>query len=380
MSSPQRPIYLDCNATTPVHPEVAKLVMHYMVEEYGNAGSRTHEYGLAAKKAVAKARQQVASAMACDQEDVVFTSGATESNNLAILGLEDEGLRSKRRHIVSTPIEHKSVLEPLARLSRRGFEVEFLPMDASGAIRAEHLCDILRPDTLLVSIMHANNETGVIQPIEECCRVLTNHQTYFHVDVTQTAAKVTPSSGLSRVNLMSLSAHKFYGPKGVGALIARGAEVRKAINPLVVGGGQEFGLRAGTLPVPLIAGIGSAIGLPLWSNRDWWQACKEKKEALLTALSKIPHCINGRLDACMPHVLNVSVSGIDAEALLLATKHTLAFSNGSACTSSSYTESHVLSAMNLPADRIASAVRLSWGPQTPSSFGGMFLAGTVPLS
>jgi cysteine desulfurase len=369
MSSPQRPIYLDCNATTPVDPEVAKLVMHYMVEEFGNAGSRTHEYGLAAKKAVAKARQQVAAAMGCETEDVIFTSGATESNNLAILGLEEEGNRTKRRHIISTPIEHKAVLEPLARLAKRGFEVEFMPMDSSGAVKAEHLHDMLRPDTLLVSIMHANNETGVIQPIQECCAVLASHDAFFHVDSAQTAGKLPPLHEYRRISFSSISAHKFYGPKGVGALIARGTTTRQAITPIHVGGGQEMGLRPGTLPVPLIVGAGAAISLPMWKDGTWWEACSRLRLIILNEFRGLAYFANGGQMQVLPHVLNLSVSGVDAEALLVATKNYAAFSNGSACTSAQYHYSHVLTAMGLSSDRISSAIRLSWGPATSMAIG-----------
>ena len=258
-------VYLDCNATTPLEPEVQREMLRFFEGEFGNAGSRTHEFGARAKQAIQKARDQVAALVSAQREEVIFTSGATESNNLAILGLAAFGEQSKRRHIISTQIEHKAVLEPLEELERRGFEVEFLAPNSDGRVETEKIHAALRPDTLLVSVMHANNETGVIQPIEEIATILGKHAAYFHVDAAQTFGKLIEPLRNPRIDFISASAHKIYGPKGVGALIARRRGFDRApLTPLLFGGGQERGLRPGTLPVPLIVGA--------------WPSCRTRVE------------------------------------------------------------------------------------------------------
>ena len=254
--------YLDCNATTPIEPRVRDLVIKFLDAEFGNAGSRTHDYGVRAKRAVQHARAQVATVVQAQPDEVLFTSGATESNNLAIFGLENEGRRSGRRHVITTQIEHKAVLEPLEILEERGFEVVRLPCDPSGWVHPEAVAEALRDDTLLVSVMHVNNESGVIQPIEEVAAVLEDHPAYFHVDAAQGFGKELAALRESRIDLISVSGHKVYGPKGVGALVARRRRFRRApLKPLFYGGGQERGLRPGTLPVHLIVGLGLAAEL-----------------------------------------------------------------------------------------------------------------------
>ena len=256
------PIYLDCNATTPIDPAVLEKMYRVWSEEPGNAGSRTHGYGLRAKKLVQRAREQVASVVKGGPDEVLFTSGATESNNLAILGLTPYGIRTGRRHIVSTAIEHKAVLEPLEELEKRDFTVTLVPPSSSGAVTAESVMYALRPDTLLVSIMHVNNETGIRQPIDEIAALLRSHDAYFHVDAAQGFGKELDTLQEDRIDLISISSHKIFGPVGVGCLFARRRGFTRApLEPIAFGGGQERGLRHGTLPVPLIVGFGLGRGV-----------------------------------------------------------------------------------------------------------------------
>jgi cysteine desulfurase len=353
--------YLDCNATTPMEPAVRDLVMHYMDEEYGNAGSRTHDFGVQAQQAVQRAREQVASVVGVKRDEVVFTSGATESNNLALLGLAPFGERTGRRHIVSTAIEHKAVLEPLERLKERGFEVTLVPPTHGGWVDPEAVHAALRPDTLLVSVMQANNETGVIQPLEAICRSLAAHPAYLHVDAAQGFGKEIDPLRNSRIDLMSISGHKIYGPKGVGALISRRRGFEKVpLTPLMAGGSQERGLRPGTLPVPLVAGLGLAAELALNHRERRRKRVLQLREQALAALMPLGARLHGDPARMLPHVLNLSFPGRDSEALMLAWKRVAAVSNGAACTSQSYSLSHVLQAMGVPDQQLRESVRISW--------------------
>jgi cysteine desulfurase len=351
--------YLDMNATTPVLPEVAELVFKMMVEEYGNAGSRSHEFGVNAKKAVEVARQQVANVVGCVKSEVIFTSGATESNNIAILGLRDFAEQEGKKHIITTRIEHKAVLEPIEHLIKNGFEVSYLEVDESGLVNTEELKLKLREDTLLVSVMHVNNETGSIQPISEICDVLSSHDAYLHVDAAQSFGKLSEALKNERIDLMSVSGHKIYAPKGIGALVIRKRGfLRVPLKPIIFGGGQEKGLRPGTLAVPLIAGFGLACEIAQKNSGAWQEHAKRIKETLLDELNRLNAKYNG--ENTSPFVLNFSVPGVNSEAAMVMLKGIAAVSNGSACTSSSYTPSHVLSAMGLSSERIQGAIRVSW--------------------
>jgi cysteine desulfurase len=361
-----KPVYLDCNATTPLEPEVKRQMLRFFEEEIGNAGSRTHEFGARAKQAVQRARDQVAALVRAQREEIIFTSGATESNNLAILGLAAFGEQSQRRHIISTQIEHKAVLEPLEELERRGFEIELLAPNSGGWVETETIRAALRPDTLLVSVMHANNETGVVQPIEEIATVLGNHAAYFHVDAAQTFGKLIEPLRNPRIDLISSSSHKIYGPKGVGALITRRRGFdRPPLKPLSFGGGQERGLRPGTLPVPLIVALGAAVDLALKDHAKRAQTCMRFRQGLESALLPLDPKLHGESARVLPHVVNLSFPGLDSEAVMVALKGDVAISNGSACTSASYNPSHVLKAMNLADDEIMGALRISWCHLTP---------------
>jgi cysteine desulfurase len=364
-SKPSRPIYLDYAATTPVDPEVAELVVHYMVEEFGNAGSRTHEYGVAAAKAVSKARKQVADVVDARADDVIFTSGATEANNLAILGLTAFGIAKSRRHIIGTQIEHKSVLEPLEEMERRGFEVTLLPPNRGGWVEPEKVEAALRDDTLLVSVMHVNNETGVIQSIAEIGDFLEGHAAYFHTDAAQGFAKDLEPLRHARVDLISMSGHKIYAPKGVGALIMKRRDYRRApIEPLMFGGGQERGVRPGTLAVPLIAGIGLASHLVSRDAAKFWRTCELLRSRLMDAIDDPSVTVNGDQRTVLPSILNLSVRGWDSEALVLAMKEQVAIATGAACTVAEYKQSHVLHAMGRNEDADVSSLRVSWSTKS----------------
>jgi cysteine desulfurase len=357
----QKPVYLDCNATTPLDPMVAEIVMRYLAEDFGNAGSRTHAYGNDAKRAVETARRQVAALVAADADEVLFTSGATEANNLALLGLSEHARKVGKLHIISTAIEHKAVLEPLHALADRGFRVSLLPPNAEGWVDPQQLQNELTDETVLVSVMQVNNETGVRQPIAEIVEVLRNHSAYLHVDAAQGFGKDIATLSLGRIDMISASAHKIYGPKGIGALVVRkrGPE-RPPLTPLMFGGGQERGLRPGTHAVPLIAGFGLASELAAKNQAARRATCEHFRDELLAGLAPLQPAYNGDLTKTLFNTVNLSFGSIDSEALMLHLKELVAISNGSACTSSTYKPSHVLAAMGLPRNRIQSAVRLSW--------------------
>lgn len=361
-----RPTYLDCNATAPLDPEVRDVLLYYLTEEFGNEGSRTHEYGARAKQAVQKARDQVAAVVNAKRDEVIFTSGATESNNLAIIGLRQAALQQNKRHIITTAIEHKAVLEPCAALEAEGFEVTCLPVTSSGVVDPVSVLKALRPDTLLVSVMQVNNETGVRQPLQAIAQLLNEHPAYLHTDAAQGFGKDLETLRNPRIDLISISGHKIYAPKGIGALIMRrrGYE-RPPLSPLVYGGGQERGLRPGTVPVALAAALGAAAETAARDHDKRQQACGHFKEQLLHAVAPLKPRLTGDQDMVMPHVVNLAFPGLDSEALIVGLKDLIAISNGSACTSSSYTPSHVLKAMGMSDDDANECVRISWSHMTP---------------
>lgn len=362
------PIYLDNNATTPLEPEVREVMLRYFDLEYGNAGSRTHEFGSRANKAVQLAREQIATLASADPSEVIFTSGATEANNLAILGLADHGRRIGRQHLVTTAIEHKAVLEPMKVLENQGFELTIVGVGKSGRVLPEDVLAAVRDDTLLVSIMHANNETGILQPIGEIASGLKDHTAYFHVDAVQGFGKDLEGPRHARIDMLSVSAHKLFGPKGVGALIARrkGYE-RPPLKPLMFGGGQERALRPGTLPVPLIAGFGAAAAIAMRDHLLRRSASFTERQLALKEFEPLKPILIGDQSHALSHVLTLGFMGVDSEALMLALRDDVAISNGSACTSARREASHVLTAMGLDQETIESIVRLSWSHLQPST-------------
>lgn len=354
-------VYLDCNATTPIEPRVRDKILHYLDSEFGNAASRTHIWGTKAKQAVQKAREQVAQVVDAKADEVVFTSGATESNNLAILGLANHMENVGKKHILSTKIEHKAVLEPLAMLQRKGFEVTLLSPNRGGRIEINAFREALRADTALVSIMQVNNETGVSQPVEEIAGLLEGHDAFLHVDAAQGYGKEISPLLNKRVDMISISAHKIYGPKGIGALVARRRGFKRLpIEPIMFGGGHEGGLRPGTLPVHLIVGLGESSAIALKEHGERKQKCLEFRDKVIAAFSQFRHIINGDPSYTLPHVANISIEGLNSEAAIVALKDVIGVSNGSACTSHSYEPSHVLMAMGLSDDIIKGSLRLSW--------------------
>lgn len=360
------PVYMDCNATTPMEPAVAEVVRRFFEEEFGNEGSRTHAFGARAKEAVQKAREQVAQLVDAKPEEVVFTSGATESNNLAILGLAHWGRQHGKTHIISTRIEHKAVLEPIDHLAKDGFEVDLVGPTKQGRVETDKIIRLLRPTTMLVSIMHANNETGVIQPIGELAEALAHHPAWLHVDAAQTFGKLIPELRHHRIDLISASGHKIYGPKGVGVLVVRHRGRQKIpLSPITFGGGQEHGLRPGTLPVPLIVGLGKAAEMGAQNHAEREKQCRFFREKFLQTVNVLQPKIHGEELHVLPHTVNASFPGISAEEAMLRLKDLVAVSNGSACTSASYQPSHVLKAMHLTKDEIIGAIRFSWSHLTP---------------
>ena len=357
-----RPIYLDYNATTPLDRRVFEAMKEWYLGPPANSGSRTHVYGQRAKDAVEHARAQVAEVIDAKPEEIIFTSGATESNNLAIIGLAEHGESAGKKHILSTVIEHKAVLEPLQYLAKKGFEIELVPVCKGGYVDSQDVLRRVRRDTLLVSVMHANNETGIIQPVKELGESLNSYDVLFHIDAAQTFGKETDLASVE-FDLLSASCHKIYGPQGIGVLVAkRRGNTRIPISCLVHGGGQERGLRPGTVPVALAVGFGTASKLAKLESHTRDEASKAFRKAFFNGLEKVEHVVNGDATRCQTHVANIRFPGVDSEALMLSLRASHALSNGSACTSESYSPSHVLIAMGLDEVEANESVRFSWGP------------------
>jgi cysteine desulfurase len=358
-------IYLDHQATTPCDPRVVEAMRPYWSDEFGNAASRTHAFGWRAAEAAERAREQVARAIGADARDVIFTSGATESNNLALLGAA-RALRSRSRgaRIVTCVTEHKAVLDPCAALAAEGFEVEVLPVRADGRLDPERLRAALAKPAGLVSVMHAQNEIGVIQPIAELSALARECGAIFHCDAAQSVGKLPVSVEALGVDLLSLTAHKLYGPKGVGALYVRRRDPRVVLEPLVHGGGHERGLRSGTLPVPLVVGLGAACELAESTRDEESTRVRALRDLLFARLAEEPDVwLNGHPVERLPGNLNVSFGGVEGEALLMALPD-VALSTGSACTSATPSASHVLRALGLGEARALSSLRFGIGRTT----------------
>ena len=357
-------IYLDYNASTPIDPRVVDAMVNVYHTVIGNADSRTHDYGLSAHSVVEQARSHVAALLKVQKNEVIFTSGATESDNMAILGLRDYAEETKKKHIISTAIEHKAVLEPLALLEKQGFEITYINPDSDGRISANEVISSIRKDTLLVSVMHANNETGVIQPVREIGEELADKDVLFHVDAAQTFGKCVEELQELKYDMLSSSAHKMYGPQGIGALILRRKHFKlPPIHPILHGGSQEQGIRPGTLPTALIAGFGKACEIALSeykSNNEKYMQAKAQIKELLDQ-SGVKYRVNGLWEHTLPSTMNVTFDQVNSEALMLASKQYCAISNGSACNSHSYKPSYVLAAMGMPVAEIECSVRISWG-------------------
>lgn len=356
------PIYLDFAATCPVDPRVVEAMLPTFTEIYGNAASRTHAFGWRAEEAVEAGRAEVAATLGADPKEITFTSGATESNNLALKGAA-EFLAERGRHIITAVTEHKAVLDTCKHLERHGCEVTYLPVDREGLVTREQVEAALRPDTILVSLMFANNETGVIQPMAEIGEICARHGVLLMSDATQAVGKIPVDPRACGVHLMAFSAHKMYGPKGVGGLYVsrKSPRVRLAIQQH--GGGHEDGLRSGTLNVPGIVGFGKAAELALAGLETEAQrlgALRDRFEAtLLGQLDEL--YINGAKDRRLPHVSNLSFRYLDSEAILGALNRKIAAATGSACSSATLEPSHVLLAMGQSEEQARSAIRFSFG-------------------
>ncbi|HRI08679.1 MAG TPA: IscS subfamily cysteine desulfurase [Nannocystaceae bacterium] len=361
------PIYLDFAATCPVDPRVVEAMLPTFTEIYGNAASRTHAFGWRAEEAVEAGRAEVAATLGADPKEITFTSGATESNNLALKGAA-EFLAERGRHIITAVTEHKAVLDTCKHLERHGCEVTYLPVDREGLVTREQVEAALRPDTILVSLMFANNETGVIQPIlaDGSLGALCHERgVLLHTDAVQAFGKVPLDVEAMNIDLMSLSAHKIYGPKGVGALYVRRRRPRVRIAPQMHGGGHERGNRSGTLNVPGIVGFGAAARLARASMAEEAARILALREHLRHRLvAEIPHAIlNGSLAHRLPGTLNISFAYVEGESLLMGLKD-IAISSGSACTSASLEPSYVLRAMGLDDELAHSSLRITIGRPT----------------
>jgi cysteine desulfurase len=359
--APKLPIYMDNQATTAVDPRVLDALLPYFTEKFGNAASRNHEFGWKAEEAVENARAQIARLIRATPREIVFTSGATESDNLAIKGVA-ESHRAKGNHIITQVTEHKAVLDSCKRLERYGYDVTYLPVAPDGLIDLEEVRRAINPKTILISIMYANNEIGVIQPIAEIGKIAKEHKIVLHVDAVQAVGKVPVDVQKDGIDLLSISAHKIYGPKGIGALYVRRKDPRVEISATIDGGGHERGMRSGTLNVPGIVGLGKACeicqkempeeGPRLGRLRD------KLKHLIMTRLDGA--AINGSMTHRLPNNLNLSFSGVEGDALLMGIND-VAVSSGSACTSAMIEPSYVLRALGVSDDLSHSSIRFGLG-------------------
>lgn len=357
-------VYLDYNASAPIDERVLNCMIRVYKTTIGNADSRTHDYGDEARKIVEKARNQVASILGIFKDEVFFTSGATESNNIAIQGLRKYGEQSSKKHIITTSIEHKAVLETVKNMKEFGFDIDLVEPDETGRISVDDVISKIREDTLLISVMHVNNETGIIQPVKELGMLLGDKDILFHLDATQSFGKLVDELREIKYNMLSMSAHKICGPQGIGALILRKKNYKfPPVKNVYYGGQQEHGFRPGTIPVALVAGLGEACNIAQKEYQSNERLYKEIKLALIDILNEsgLSYNLNGSQKYCVNSTLNISINGVSSEALMLSSKQYCGISNGSACNSNSYNLSYVLSAMKIPEEQIHNAIRISWG-------------------
>jgi cysteine desulfurase len=353
------PIYLDYQATTPLDKRVLDAMMPELTENFGNPHSSNHVFGWKASEAVEKARKQVASVIGADTKEIIFTSGATESNNLAIKGIAGF-YGDKKNHIITVTTEHKCVLESLRYLERKGFKVTYLPVQKNGLINLTDLRNTITNKTLLVSIMGANNEIGVIQPISEIGKICRKHEVFFHSDCAQAFGKIPLDVNTMNIDLMSISGHKIYGPKGIGALYVR-RKPRIRLEPLFNGGGQEHGLRSGTIAPALVVGLGKASELMITEMKSETKRLKKLSNLFYKEIMKIEKVyLNGDHEKRLVNNLNFSFAGVEGESLMMGIKE-IAVSSGSACTSDSLEPSYVMKALDVNDEIAHSSLRFSFG-------------------
>jgi cysteine desulfurase len=355
------PIYMDNHATTPVDPRVVEAMLPYFGEKFGNAASRNHEFGWLAEEAVENARGQIARLINATPKEIVFTSGATESTNLAIKGVA-EMYREKGNHIITQVTEHKATLDTCKRLEKYGYEVTYLPVQKDGRINLDELRRAITPKTILISIMYANNEIGVVQPIAEIGKIAKEKGVFFHVDGVQAVGKIPVDVQADGIDLMSISAHKIYGPKGVGALYVRRKNPRVQLAAIIDGGGHERGMRSGTLNVPGIVGLGKACEI---CQQEMAQESKElrrlREKLTHSIMSRLDETfINGSMDHRLPHNINISFAYVEGESLLMGIND-IAVSSGSACTSATLEPSYVLKALGVGEDLAHTSIRFGIG-------------------
>jgi len=355
-----QPIYLDYQATTPMDPRVLEAMMPYFTHKFGNSGSRSHAYGWEAEEGTERARAQVAKLIGADEKEVIFTSGATESNNLAIRGVA-EFYKDRKNHIITTVTEHKCVLDTCRHLEQQGFEVTYLPVKQDGLLDLDVLRAAITDKTVLVSVMAVNNEIGVIQPLAEIGRICRENKVFFHTDAAQAAGKIPLDVEALNIDLMSISGHKIYGPKGIGALYVR-RKPRVRLVPIIVGGGQERGFRSGTLPTPLCVGLGEAAEICMKEMESEAKRLKKLQERMLDGLrSRLTDIVvNGDLEHRIPGNLNISFAYVEGESLMMGIKN-LAVSSGSACTSASLEPSYVLRALGVEEEMAHTSLRIGLG-------------------
>jgi len=355
-----QPIYLDYQATTPLDPRVLEAMMPYFTYKFGNAHSRSHSYGWEAEEGVERARAQVAKLIGADEKEVIYTSGATESNNLAIKGVADF-YKDRRNHIVTTVTEHKCVLDTCRHLEQEGFTVTYLPVQQNGLVDLDALRAAVTDKTVVVSIMAVNNEIGVIQPLAEIGKICREKGAFFHTDAAQAAGKIPLDVEAMNIDLMSISGHKIYGPKGIGALyVRRRPRVRMAA--MIHGGGQERGFRSGTLPTPLCVGLGEAAEIAMKEMDAEAQRLTKLRDRMLKGLNaKLPEIyVNGDLEHRIPGNLNISFAHVEGESLMMGIKG-LSVSSGSACTSASLEPSYVLRALGVEEEMAHTSLRIGLG-------------------
>ncbi|MBH8553376.1 IscS subfamily cysteine desulfurase [Nostocaceae cyanobacterium CENA357] len=355
------PIYLDCHATTPVDERVLAAMLPYFTEKFGNPSSISHVYGWEAEAAVKQTRETLAAAINATPEEIVFTSGATEANNLAIKGVA-EAYFQKGQHIITIATEHNAVIDPCQYLKTLGFDITILPVKKDGLIDLSQLERAFRPETILVSVMAANNEIGVLQPLAEIGAICRDRQVLFHTDAAQAIGKIPLDVQAMKIDLMSLTAHKAYGPKGIGALYVRRRNPRVQIAPQQHGGGHERGMRSGTLYTPQIVGFGQAVEIALKEQNTETQRLTHLRQRLWEALSQLEKIhLNGHPTQRLPGNLNISVEGVDGAALLLGLQPVMAVSSGSACSSATTAPSHVLTALGNSQQLAYASVRFGIG-------------------
>ncbi|WP_461790115.1 IscS subfamily cysteine desulfurase [Pedobacter sp.] len=354
------PIYLDNNATTPLDPRVLEAMLPYFTNKFGNAASRNHAFGWVAEEGVDYAREQVAKLIGCSEKEIIFTSGATEADNLAIKGVF-EMYADKGNHIITATTEHKAVLDTCKHLEKLGAKVTYLNVKEDGLIDLQELEAAMTPETILVAIMYGNNEIGVIQPIKEISAIAHKHGALFMTDATQAVGKIPVDVNTDGIDLMAFSAHKMYGPKGVGALYVRRKGPRVKVTAQMDGGGHERGMRSGTLNVPGIVGLGKACELCRLEMEDEAKRLSALRDKLENALTELEESyVNGNKEHRLPHVANISFKYVEGEGLMMAMKD-LAVSSGSACTSASLEPSYVLKSLGLSDDLAHSSIRFGLG-------------------